>query len=60
MSDKKNQEKINSLKTYADKIRSALSGAVPEKHKNGEAGWRQFMQIDLEKTEAKIKQLQGL
>ena len=60
MSDKKNQEKINSLKTYADKIRSALSGAVPAKHKGSEEGWRQFMQIDLEKTEAKIKQLQGL
>lgn len=57
MAANKNQEKIGSLTAYAERIKSALSGAVPAKHKDSEAGWRQFMEIDLKKTLAKIEEL---
>ena len=60
MSANSKQEKINRLKTYAENLRSRLTGGIPEKHKNSPEGFKQMIEIDLKKTEAKIKELQGL
>ena len=57
MATNKNQEKISRLTVYAEDIKQKLSGPVPPKHKDCEAGWRQFLEIDLKKTLIKIDEL---
>ncbi len=55
-----NQERINRLQTYADNLKARLTGSVPEKHKNSPESFKQFIEIDLKKTLAKIQELKGL
>lgn len=60
MAANNNTEKINRLQVYAEMLRNRLTGGIPEKHKNSPESFKQMIQIDLAKTEAKIRELRGI
>ena len=48
---------IERLNKYAEGLRRRLTGAVPTKHVGAEKEFKQMLQIDLLKTELKLKEL---
>ncbi len=52
-----NDERINRLKVYAENLEQRLKGAVPARHKDTAAGWKQMLEIDLKKTRIMIESL---
>lgn len=55
-----NAEKIARLQVYADALKARLTGGTPPKHKDSPEQFKQMIETDLRKTEAKIKELRGL
>lgn len=60
MAAKENQEKINRLLIYAEGLKARLTGGIPPKHANAPEAFKQMIEIDLKKTEAKIRALRGV
>lgn len=60
MAANNNSERIARLETYAANLKARLTGGIPEKHKDAPEQFKQMVQIDLAKTEAKIRELRGL
>jgi uncharacterized protein with von Willebrand factor type A (vWA) domain len=50
-------DKVNSLKAYAEKVKHLLNSDVPEKHAHRAEAYKQMLEIDLRKTLAKIAKL---
>ena len=52
-------DRIKRLIVYAEGLKARLQGDVPLKHKDSAEGFRQMIQIDLDKTLAAIAGLKG-
>lgn len=54
---KSNAERVVRLQIYADKLRTRLTGGVPERHRNAPEEFKRMIDIDLQKTMATIEKL---
>jgi hypothetical protein len=51
------KEKVVSLTKYLDSLKSKLTDKTPDKHKNREETYKQFISREIEMTEAKLNHL---
>lgn len=51
------KDKVNKLQKYADDIKSRLSSAVPEKHKNHPDTYKRFLDNELKTVTSQLDRL---